>query len=685
MLQDDDANSRKSKWCEQSWSIPDFAGGKDSYYPLIVRLLALIREGKMLAFDDVPDLGGITGTPRTWREYASFLRSSGLARNRAGVLCLTDIGSDFIVNPTRERLADILQGKYRLFGELLPVLSEDSLTVQEVNQKICLLFNLDWKNCSHTRKRMDWLEVSGLIEGAGNRRWRLTEQGCRALREWELVTPELVDSFASHEGAPVVKEPPFEIEEALKRLKDEPSLHIKRSTYNIWVPSPNRIDNLRDIVVFANDKVSRKELFCYIESHFNLKASSVESMLPFLKASDLIAEVGRALYTSTPAARAWNETGNDLDFIRILHANFRFVGEMIDFAKSDVTRNEIYEHAKLFGLNAEKARWIAGFLLEAGLLEESRYLHLRATSLGIVFASELPLADASEYMQIDAASTSCDASLGKDLGIEGEQPIFQRLRDTARDPLAEGGTAGIAFEKAFAEIFSYAGFEVRHIGGSGDTDVLVRWKSDDGGTVVATVDGKSKSSGLVAHGDISDIALETHRDKHNAQYMAVVGPGFGGDTIRSHAQKKGFALISDEELVQIVKTSHALGLSLDETALIFQSPDGISKFEELATTKQREMDIISLTVSTFIREQSTYGSLSARDLSLLLKHTDVSPSIEELISVFELLASQEIGLLRIAEGNQAKEHVTYAIVNEVTIGRRMRAIASAIEAGIERF
>lgn len=685
MLQEDGMGSWRSKWCGQSWSIPDLVGGKDSYYPLIVRLLALICEGRMLAFDDVPDLEGIASAPRTWREYATFLRSSGLAHNRAGVLCLTDIGSDFAANPARERLADILQGKYRLFGELLPILSETSLTVQEVNQRICLLFNLDWKNCSNVRKRMDWLEVLGLIESAGNRRWRLTEKGRRALKKWELVTPELVASFSSHEGVPVVKEPPFEIEETLQRLKDEPSLHRKRSTYNIWVPSPNRIDNLRDIVVFANDKVSRKELFCYIENHFNLKSSSVESMLPFLKAADLIVEVGRALYTSTPAARAWSETGNDLDFVRILHANFRFVGEMIDFAKGDVTRNEIYEHAKLFGLNTEKTRWIAGFLLEAGLLEESRYLHLRATSLGVAFAAELPLADASEYVQIDAVPTACDAFSGKDFEPEEEQPVFQRLRDAARDPLAEGGAAGIAFEKAIAEVFSYAGFEVRHIGGSGDTDVLIRWKSDDGGTVAATVDGKSKSNGLVAHGDVSDIALETHRDKHNAQYMAVVGPGFGGDTIRNHAQKKGFALISDEELVQIVKTSHTLGLNLDEIALIFQSPDGVSKFEELATTKQREMDIISLTVSTFIREQSTYGSLSARDLSLLLKHTDVSPSIEELISVFELLSSQEIGLLRIAEGNQAKEHVTYAIVNEMTTGRRMRAIASAIEAGLERF
>ena len=34
---------------------------------------------------------------------------------------------------------------------------------------------------------------------------------------------------------------------------------------------------------------------------------------------------------------------------------------------------------------------IAGFLIEAGLLEETRYLHLKATRAGALMASSLPL------------------------------------------------------------------------------------------------------------------------------------------------------------------------------------------------------------------------------------------------------------------------------------------------------
>ena len=184
----------------------------------------------------------------------------------------------------------------------------------------------------------------------------------------------------------------------------------QRNTYNIWSPSPNRIENLRMIVQYASERVSRSELFEFIESEFNLKVSSVESMMPFLKADGLIEEVGRNIYIATTAAKAWCDSGNDLDFIRIVHCHKRFVGEMILVAEKVITRNEIYKEASKYGLNTEKARWIMGFLLEAGLLEETQYLHVKATPLGMKFAYELPLMPKEFIVQneIDCAQTTND-------------------------------------------------------------------------------------------------------------------------------------------------------------------------------------------------------------------------------------------------------------------------------------
>ena len=226
------------------------------------------------------------------------------------------------------------------------------------------------------------------------------------------------------------------------------------------------------------------------------------------------------------------------------------------------------------------------------------------------------------------------------------------------------------------------GFDAKRIGGSGDTDVIVRWKDNEGKNIIAIVDGKSKSSGSVSHSDISDVAIDTHKEKNNAEYVAIIGPGFSGDTIRNHARKKGFALITDAELIEIARMSCSLGLNLQEIALIFQVPDGFSRLEELIAARQREMDIITYVVSMFEKEQDMLGSLSARDMYLLLRNTDVSPSLEELLDVFETLSQSDIGVLNSVKKVSSAENITYILKNGKRTVNRLRALAFAIEKGL---
>ncbi len=156
---------------------------------------------------------------------------------------------------------------------------------------------------------MGWLEVLELIQGIGNRKWQVTEEGYNALKNWRLVSPDIIDSFESVTNDISILDPPHEIAILLQRLEEMPESHKKQSTYNIWVHSPNRIDNLRVLTQFALERVSRADLFQFVENEFNLKKSIPELMLPFLKASGIIEEVGRNIYIATPAAKAWCETG----------------------------------------------------------------------------------------------------------------------------------------------------------------------------------------------------------------------------------------------------------------------------------------------------------------------------------------------------------------------------------------
>lgn len=97
--------------------------------------------------------------------------------------------------------------------------------------------------------------------------------------------------------------------------------------------------------------------------------------------------------------------------------------------------------------------------------------------------------------------------------IDKNEQIFEQLHTASIHPSAEGKASGVAFEEAIANIFNFMGFDAKRIGGSGDTDVIVRWKDNEGKNIIAIVDGKSKSGGSVSHSDISDVAIDAHKEK----------------------------------------------------------------------------------------------------------------------------------------------------------------------------
>ena len=69
-------------------------------------------------------------------------------------------------------------------------------------------------------------------------------------------------------------------------------------------------------------------------------------------------------------------------------------------------------------------------------------------------------------------------------------------------------------------------------------------------------------------------------------------------------------MITATELGDIVRASQTLGLSLDEIALIFQVPDGLLQLAEIISLKKRELEVISIVIAKFHKEEELLGGLS---------------------------------------------------------------------------
>lgn len=682
---------QRSLWRGQAASIPGLLGGKGVWVPLVLELTKQL--GKKPALDlnakaelsfDTADLqvrnGGAPpkSDAATWREYYGFLRGLRLVENTGLGLELTAKGLGLESDPTPRHLATIFADRIRLFAETLSVIAQEPLTVDDVDERIRAIYRTSWQSNGGTRSRMDWQEVLGLIEAVGRRRWQITALGRSLLEGRLVVTPEAFDE----EQEPLVEiaEPPAEIAALLAEFSTSARTHESRSTYNIWVPSPpaspNKVENLRTIINAALEKIERKELFSFICQTFSLRSSSVESMLPFLRASGIIEEVGRGVFEATPTARAWIASGDDLNFVRILHANMRFVGEMIRAVQNDATRNEVYSEAALFGLNIDKCRWIASFLLNTELIEESRYGSLRATPRGAAFLAELPLAD----VPATRSEVSTPAQVARQVSEEPPVGLSADLARLSREPLAAGLASGRAFENAVRDVFLAMGFEARVISGSGDTDVLVHWRNADGSRMTAIVEAKARSTGQVAHTDISDVAIQTHKDRNHASSVAIVGPAFSGDTIKNMAIQREWVLLEAERLGHLAETSIALGLQPFEIGQLFLAPNGVTELDDRLAARRRELNIVTFVLAKLAEEEPETGeALSARDISRDGRKTELAPSVEEIVVAIETMTQMQIDALRMVEAADDPKFATYVLGNAPAATRQLRALADAIE------
>jgi len=681
---------QRAIWHRQSASFPQLRGGKRVWFPLVLKLVDLVASGGAHTMDTPPKIslgsmgnehqekGGPDVTPSTWSDYSRFLRGLGLARMDSGVLRLTEEGESFKAAPTGLTLGTLMADRIRLFAECLEFLTRGAATVDEIDAFIRLRYDSPWKSLGGVRDRLDWFDALGLAEGAGNRRWRATDAGRQILDGRTFVSPEAIAIPLADDRT--ILPAPIEIQVVLDGLFNGERSHDSRSTYNIWVPSPaeqpNKVENLRTILNAALDPIEREELLSFIAFSFALRRSSVDSMMPFMRASGLLEEIGLGVYQATDAARAWLDSNDDVNFVRLLHGNMRFVGEMLKAAEFSSTRANVYREAARYGLNVDKSRWIMAFLLDTQLIEQPRYGSVRATAAGTALARELPLANAP----------ATEASNVPGVEDEATQPApatrMEDLSILSRTPQAFDNGSGRSFELAIRDAFLSMGFSARTVSGPGDTDVLVRWRDNSDSEVVAVIEAKSRSNGQIAHTDISDVAIETHVGLHSATHAAIVGPSFTGDTIKNMAERRGWALITASQLGALAQASSELGLGPDVMGLLFSVPDGLAALEEQLEQRRRELSIITFVLAQLGSEAEDAGDeLSARDIFRDGRRTELAPSIEEVSDALALISRTAPEAIRVHQPEKA-ESPTYFLGNARTAGSRLRAIARAIDSGI---
>jgi hypothetical protein len=475
-----------------------------------------------------------------------------------------------------------LHANIKLFGELLAHV--DRHPDDNGFLKLAQRFNLTWTSLDQIRRRISWLQALGLLERWGHSKLVVTDNGRQFLSEIELVTPDGVSGNpnAPEDDVPDLPEPQPFLASALSACRGDDL--AERKVLIGYIPKgrkgPGRqsdgvqsgiFEALRNYLDLIGPGASTDEIFDKAESVFAQKKSSFTQSMNTLRNMGLVDLVSFNRFGVPNDIRVILQPGNEVDFVRHLHLRYKFVGELLGGIDENVSAAHLVNVAKSeFGvkqMNDAEIRTRLAFLSEAGLVERIDWFRYRITANGRALAAELAL---EPPRQSRSNSPTEPSNVVMDAATTTPQRLTELLADLQR--FANTGDASSQFEQTVARAFEYFGFHAQHLGGKGQTDVLLTVELSPADRYRAIVDAKSSASGVIGDNAVAFDAIKDHLKKHKAKYAAIVGPEFA-PRVKDWAANHRITLITVAELTSLLELHRTAPLTLPQLRVLFESPD----------------------------------------------------------------------------------------------------------------
>lgn len=426
----------------------------------------------------------------------------------------------------------------------------------------------------------------------------------------------------------------------------------------------------------------RSELERWVAETFEISDKRALYTTDFLTRISLLTKTA-ARVTLTPEAENWVENPQPDYIIALLHSRVRFVGELMAQLQQPTTADALLEVAN----NKYQMNWTTRaqvdrrryFLQGFGAATTNEDGHLVLTDFGRNLLARLRIQDPGA---VEASPASPLPEQGKRETEQTPTPIdviAAELLDAASD-----SSNPARFEKVVAEAFSRLGFDSTWLGGSGKTDVLLvaPLGPEDGYRVI--VDCKTTGHEGVSDGQIDWITLDDHRQAHDADYVAVVGPSFSGRRVRKRAADAEVVLLTAPALVTLLHQHAATPLGLDTYRALFahsEVDDPTEAVADAADELARWQRLVGGLIVALAELETDEGPLTAKDLYWNLKATtdeDTPFSVEEIQTALEALASPAIGLIRRSNGG------FNTLGSLATMAERLKCLAGHIAEGSNR-
>lgn len=392
--------------------------------------------------------------------------------------------------------------------------------------------------------------------------------------------------------------------------------------------------------------------------------------------------------------QSWLRDGDSTPLMVILHHKVRLIGEMLAAVDDPMKTSELHHWAndryrtgwKTTGQIAIRVAW----LRSAGLMRRDN-LRLYRTDAGSAFLDlvvvEPPFdgADVLPHLAVPAPLTPGrerepqhadplpDPESAKQSGPVDE--LADRIVGASTDTRNPG-----QFESVVCEAFNFLGFDAEHLGGSGDTDVLIDARLGRGTSYRVTIDAKTTSAPALQDQQVDWVTLSEHRSKHGADYSMLVGPNPSTRRLLERARSQGVAVLSAEALAGLCRSHAARPLGLADYKSMFQygGTADLAHIEQQSDQAGKLAALAGRLLDAIGEDAERFGPVIARDLhrGLARDEGNIVATEAEIQGLLDTLASPLVGAI------QGDPDSGYVLACSPTVtAERLRILGGALSAG----
>lgn len=408
---------------------------------------------------------------------------------------------------------------------------------------------------------------------------------------------------------------------------------------------------------------SQSELSARMADQFGLTESAARLRLSFLKKVGFLS-VDSGVWVLPEFIKRWLLDGDPAPLVARLHHRVQFIGEMLKGLERTMTTADLRRWAcEKYLMGWETNTQIdnrRGWLQSAGLIKRDSDGLLCLTDDGLGFLDLVVVQPALDRQSrkpsdIDGSKIRSEGAV-LDLG-EGEPSqdrgagsldratqISRRVTSAATD--SKNPTQ---FERALRDAFRYLGFAAEHLGGSGQTDVLIDARFGGDASYRVAIDAKTTSAPSLQDHQVDWDTLTEHRLKHEADYSMLVGPNPSGGRLMERAQLHNVAVLSADALAGLCELHSDRPLGLADYRTMFEQSGEVdlSKIEERAEEANRLVTLAKRLVDAIADLARDLGPLTASQLRLTMYHQDSGDlsTQAEIEAMLAALASPLVGAI----------------------------------------